>query len=239
VQIIPAIDIYGGNCVRLVEGDFANTTSYERSPFEAARQFAGAGARALHIVDLEGAKEGRIVNASTIVKIRELKDVDIQVGGGIRTDAAVEFLLRMKIDRVVVGSIAVQAPEIFASWVKRFGAETFCVALDLKDGQIAHHGWQQTDQSDFASTVSRLTQLGVKRILTTDIRRDGKLEGPNISLYKELVETFPSVEWIASGGVRSKEDIAALRATGATGVVIGKALHEGRVRLEELLEAPC
>ena len=239
MYIIPAIDIYRSQCVRLVEGDFTKRTSYARSPFAAAEQFVNAGARALHIVDLEGAREGRIVNAFSIAKIRVLKDVEIQVGGGIRTDAAVDFLLGMEIDRVVVGSVALRAPELFASWVARFGPDKFCVALDLKDGEIAHNGWQHTDPSDFTATVDRLSRLGVKRILTTDIRRDGRLEGPNITLYKQLVETFPTVEWIASGGVRGKEDITALHTTGAAGVVVGKALHEGRVRLEDLLEMPC
>ncbi|MBI1804975.1 MAG: 1-(5-phosphoribosyl)-5-[(5-phosphoribosylamino)methylideneamino] imidazole-4-carboxamide isomerase [Ignavibacteriae bacterium] len=225
--------------MRLVEGDFTKKTTYLRSPFATAEQFSLTGARALHIVDLDGAREGRIVNAFSIAKIRLLNDIEIQVGGGIRTETAVEFLLGMGIDRVVVGSVALRSPELFASWVKKLGVNRFCVALDLKDGLIAHSGWQQTDASDFAAIVHRLIDLGIVRILTTDIRRDGRMEGPNIDLYKELVEKFPTVEWIASGGVRSKEDVAALRTTRVAGVVIGKALHEGRLRLEDVLEESC
>src|SRR5258706_725759 len=157
MQVIPAIDIYRNRCVRLTEGEFAHKTTYSTTPFAAAEQFTRAGARALHVVDLEGAREGRILNVISIAKIRLLKDVEIQVGGGIRTEESVRFLLDMGIDRVGGGSVAVRAPELFASWIKNIGAYRFCVALDLKDEMIAYIGWEHTDAPDFTSTVNRLT----------------------------------------------------------------------------------
>lgn len=235
MQIIPAIDIFENQCVRLTGGVFASRKDYSLDPYEMARTFVRAGASHLHIVDLEGAKDGRVVNWSSIEKILSLEDVAVQVGGGIRTEEEIERLIGLGAKRIIIGSIAVRSQELFYSWVKRFSPKLFCVALDLKDGKLAFEGWQQFDSSDLPGVILRMIDLGIDRVLSTDIRRDGLLAGPNLDLYRKLIGDFPAVEWIASGGVRSEEDVQALEEAGVAGVIIGKALYEGKIKLNELL----
>ncbi len=236
MQIIPAIDIYQNQCVRLTGGDFSSRTDYKLDPFEVASKYAKAGAQWIHVVDLEGAKNGAMMNLPAIVQIRTLKDTKIQAGGGIRSDADVERLITIGIDRVLIGSIALRSPEILERWIERFGGNRFCVTLDVKDGALAYNGWQSVGTQAIDDVVPRLIDAGVNRFLSTDIRRDGTLAGPNVQLYSSLVQKYPGVEWIASGGVRTKEDIQALSATGVSGVVVGKALYEGTIILEDVLK---
>jgi phosphoribosylformimino-5-aminoimidazole carboxamide ribotide isomerase len=239
MQVIPAIDLYGGRCVRLREGKFSLRTDYGTDPCDFARKFADAGAARLHVVDLEGARAGRVMNWPTIARLASLDVALVQAGGGIRTEEDVARLLDAGVDRVVVGSVALQSPETVKGWAERFGAWKFCVAVDVKDGDLASNGWQTTGGATLAEVVTAMSGLGIRRFLSTDIRRDGTLSGPNVPLYQGLVKDYPAVEWLASGGVRSQEDVRELSSAGVAGVVIGKALLEGTLRVEELLEPPC
>ncbi|HLX12310.1 MAG TPA: 1-(5-phosphoribosyl)-5-[(5-phosphoribosylamino)methylideneamino]imidazole-4-carboxamide isomerase [Bacteroidota bacterium] len=239
MQIFPAIDIFNGRCVRLTEGLFSQQKNYDVSPRDMAEQFAAAGAKQLHVVDLEGAKEGHVVNWDALTQVLAVQGISVQVGGGIRTEDDVQRLLNLGAKRVVVGSLAARSPETLSEWAKKFGPESFCAALDLKDGKIATNGWQDSEEFSLAKFVASMANIGVVRILSTDIRRDGLLAGPNISLYRELVTGFPSMEWIASGGVRSKEDIVELATTGVEGAIIGKAIYEKAIPLDELFRTVC
>ncbi|MBI1807119.1 MAG: 1-(5-phosphoribosyl)-5-[(5-phosphoribosylamino)methylideneamino]imidazole-4-carboxamide isomerase [Ignavibacteria bacterium] len=239
MQIIPAIDIIEGQCVRLVEGEFSTRTNYSNDPAVMAEQFLRAGARHLHVVDLEGAKEGRVVNWKSIERILSVKGLEVQVGGGIRADVDIDRLLRMGAARVVVGSVAVRSPETVKPWAEKFGAETLCIALDLKDGRLAYDGWQNVDARRLSDVVPVMLQSGINRFLSTDIRRDGTLAGPNLELYSMLVRTYPQAQWFASGGVHSVENVRALKSIGVAGVIIGKAFYEGTLRVEELIGASC
>ena len=237
--IIPAIDIIQNSCVRLTEGSYSSVKNYTISPEDMGKEFLNSGATHLHVVDLEGAKQGNVVNWNALRAIRKLKGMILQFGGGVRSDVDVIRLIDIGVDRIIVGSIALLSPDILQEWIDRFGSERFCVALDFKDGNIATHGWQQVSQSKYADVVPALLKIGVKNFLSTDIRKDGMMSGPNVELYKNLVGTFPSACWYASGGVHSPEDICQLKTTGVAGAVIGKALYEGKLRLKDILELQC
>ena len=237
--IIPAIDIIQNSCVRLTEGSYSSVKNYTIAPEVMAKEFIDAGATHLHVVDLEGAKQGNVINWDALLAIRKLKGITLQFGGGVRSDADVHRLIDIGIDRIIVGSIALLSPNILQQWIERFGSERFCVALDFKDGNIATHGWQKITHSTYNDVVPGLIKIGVKNFLSTDIRKDGMMSGPNFELYKNLVSTFPSADWFASGGIHSLEDILQLKTTGVTGAVIGKALYEGKLRLKDILEMQC
>jgi phosphoribosylformimino-5-aminoimidazole carboxamide ribotide isomerase len=234
VQIIPAIDLYRGRCVRLTKGEFSVRTEYDTAPRELAKRFADAGAELLHVVDLEGAEAGRVMNLPTILELVALRATAIQTGGGIRASAEVGRLLDAGVDRVVLGSVAAESPELVREWALAFGADKFCVAVDLKNGGLAYHGWQTTGGAALSDVVPAMTGLGISRFLSTDVGRDGTMNGPNLGLYRDLVKKYPAVEWLASGGVRSNDDLRELSATGVSGAVIGKALLEGTLRLEDV-----
>ncbi len=239
MRIIPAIDIYQGLCVRLTGGAFDARTEYPLEPASAAKAFDQAGAQYLHVVDLEGAKGGRVVNWTSLERIRAETGMVIQVGGGVRTEEEVERLISLGFDRIIVGSIALQAPGLLASWIGRFGPEKFCIALDVRDGAVASAGWQQLNGVTIRDVAPQFIGMGMRLFLSTDIRRDGTLAGPNVRLYSELVGEFPEVEWLASGGVRSIDDVPLVAKTGVAGIIIGKALYEGGIRLEDLKEFLC
>jgi phosphoribosylformimino-5-aminoimidazole carboxamide ribotide isomerase len=239
MQIIPAIDIIGGRCVRLIKGDYFTASTYPTDPREMVERFLQAGARHLHVVDLEGAKTGRVINWKTLEGVASVRGLDIQMGGGIRTAFDVERVLALCVSRVVVSSVAIKSPETLEHWATRFGPEKFCVALDLKNGSLMVDGWQTRGMQNLTSAVERMIDLGISRFLSTDIERDGTLSGPNLQLYRTLSQVYPDVQWVASGGVGSLSDIQALRETGVAGVVIGKALHDGLVKLEELFGEEC
>lgn len=237
MQIIPAIDIYDGQSVRLLKGDFRAATKYATEPEVTARRFAEAGARQLHVVDLEGAKAGSIVNWKTLEKLGSIKELEIQGGGGVRSEKDIEGLLKIGMARVVIGSVAIRSPQTARAWAARFGPNQFCVALDVNDGSLMTGGWQTTELQSLTAAIVDLRESGITRFLSTDIQRDGALTGPNIPFYASLVQKYPDLEWLASGGVRSCEDLAALKSAGVAGVVIGKALHEGTLNLKEALKA--
>jgi phosphoribosylformimino-5-aminoimidazole carboxamide ribotide isomerase len=232
MQVIPSIDIYSGKSVRLTEGKFTERTEYEITPVDMAMRLKEAGARSLHLVDLEGAKGGRVVNWKAFADIAAL-DLDIQVGGGIRTEEDLKRLFGMGVSRVVLGSLAAKDPETVTLWASLFGPQHFCLAMDLHGDQLATEGWQEKGEK-YTKWLQAMKSSGFRRFLSTDVAHDGKLQGPNFDLYAKLQRENRDVEWIASGGVGSMGDLAKLCSLGLFGVVVGKAIFEGAISLQEL-----
>lgn len=238
MQLIPAIDLRDGRCVRLLQGDFERETRYSVDPVQLAEHYRELGARALHVVDLDGAKRGVPMNLPVIRRMRAAAGVSVQLGGGIRARASLEEALEVA-ERAVIGSLAVGEPELVASWLSELGAERLTLALDVRlaeDGtpMIATHGWTRASTLSLEAAIDRFAAVGLKHVLCTDIERDGALTGPNVELYRECVRRWPGIEFQASGGVRDAGDLAALAATGVAATVSGKALLEGRLKPEEI-----
>jgi phosphoribosylformimino-5-aminoimidazole carboxamide ribotide isomerase len=236
--LIPAIDIRGGRCVRLLKGDFGAETRYDVDPIELAARYRDLGARWLHVVDLDGAKRGEPVNLALIARMRAAAGLDLQLGGGVRTRAHLEQAAAVA-SRVVVGSLAVDEPELVAGWLTELGAERLTLALDVHvdpNGTplVVTHGWTKTSTLSLAAAIDRYAAAGLEHVLCTDISRDGALTGPNTALYRDCVTRWPGIAFQASGGVRDASDLAALAATGVAATVSGKALLEGRLKPEEI-----
>ena len=237
--LIPAIDLLNGACVRLFQGDFGAETRYEHDPATLLERYRSLGAPWLHVVDLDGAKDGRLVNRALIGSLARFAGIHLQVGGGIRSADAVEDLLAVGVQRVVVGSAAIEKAEEVAGWIDRFGPDRICLAFDCRlDGHGAPkprtRGWTEGAGIDLWTAVAPFTATGLKHVLCTDIARDGTMTGPNTALYHEAVSRFPHLQWQASGGVRDAHDLKALEETGAAAAVSGKALLESRITSEEL-----
>jgi phosphoribosylformimino-5-aminoimidazole carboxamide ribotide isomerase len=232
--IYPAIDIYQGNCVRLQQGNFASQNVYSDSPSTVAQSFENAGLTSLHIVDLEGAKAGHIVNWEALDSILEIGSLRVQVGGGIRTRQDICRLFDAGAARVVIGSLAVESPHIVQDWIREFGTERFVIAVDVRDGAVAHKGWLERAHLTPSAFVDTMSRAGVSSFLCTDINLDGMLEGPNLDLYRSILTEFPSIQLIASGGVSQMADIENLAGVGCYAAVVGKALYEGRVTTDQL-----
>lgn len=232
--IIPAIDIYQGKCVRLRQGRFRDQTVYSESPVDVARSFRDAGFNYLHIVDLDGAKQGQVTNWKSLEQILALPGLKAEVGGGVRSNGDLQKLLQMGVDRVVVGSIAVTLTSLVKKWIQDVGSRRIAIALDVQKGTIAHSGWQEQAEYSPNTFLLDMVNAGATTFICTDIDRDGMLEGPNIDLYKEIRQFFSSIELIASGGVSSLQDIEMLAKAGVSGVVVGKALYEGKIELTAL-----
>lgn len=239
IQIYPAIDMRGGKCVRLYKGDYDQETVYADSPFDMAKQFADAGASFVHMVDLDGAKDGERVHAADVIRVAKELPVKVQIGGGIRSMEDVRFYLENGIDRVIIGSLAIREPELVASFIEQFGADRIVIGLDAKDGMVATHGWIETSDQKATDVGKYFVERGAKHFIFTDIATDGTLQGPNIAANKELAAAT-GAEIIVSGGMSSLEDIQAVKAASNDstigGVIIGKALYTGRFTLEEALE---
>ena len=233
--ILPAIDLYEGQAVRLLKGDYAKKTVYSDSPVGVALDFKAQGASAIHIVDLEGAASGKTPNRETILKIKKESGLFCEVGGGIRNMETVKSYLDSGIDRVILGSAAVKDPAFLEEAVREYG-EKIAVGVDLKDGKIAIHGWTETADTNVDSFFSRLQKIGVKTVICTDISRDGAMKGTNLELYRDLSKRY-SLDLIASGGVSSLEDVKELRKMDIYGAIIGKAYYTGAIDLKEALEA--
>jgi phosphoribosylformimino-5-aminoimidazole carboxamide ribotide isomerase len=238
MQLIPAIDIRDGRCVRLLQGDFARETRYDVDPLDLAMRYSDLGAQWLHVVDLDGAKRGAPVNLGVVERIRERGDLLVQLGGGIRDRASLDRVLAIA-DRAVIGSLAVTAPELVEAWFAELGPERFTLALDVRIGAdreaaIATHGWTRASAATLASTVERFLSAGLQHVLCTDIDRDGAMTGPNVELYADCVRRWPTVQFQASGGVRDATDLAALAATGVAAAISGRALLEGRINDSEI-----
>jgi len=237
--LIPAIDLRQGRCVRLLKGDFRAETRYELEPHELLGRYRALGASWLHVVDLDGAKDGSLANRSIVMALASQPAVSVQVGGGVRSAETVHDLLAHGVDRVVIGSTAVERPREVAAWIARFGPERICLAFDVRldgDGvpRVRTRGWTEGGTLGLWEAVALFDGSGLRHVLCTDIDRDGALAGPNLDLYRETLRRFPELAWQASGGVRDAADLAALARIGIGAAVSGKALLEERMTSEEL-----
>jgi phosphoribosylformimino-5-aminoimidazole carboxamide ribotide isomerase len=235
VILYPAIDIRGGRCVRLIEGDFARETAYDADPTDAARRWVDAGAEWLHVVDLDGAVEGTPVNRDAVKRIRAAVAVPMQLGGGLRTLTDLEDLFAAGIDRAILGTVALRDPELVISAVARWG-DRIAVALDARDGKLATDGWLGQTEARAVEVAQKLATAKVRHFIFTDISRDGTLAGPNLESLGELVRAVEAGV-IASGGISSLKDIEAAAQSGASGAIIGRALYDGRIDLAEAITA--
>jgi phosphoribosylformimino-5-aminoimidazole carboxamide ribotide isomerase len=237
--LLPAIDLRQGRCVRLYQGDFAAETRYELAPHELLQRYRALGASWLHVVDLEGARDGVLANRAVIVALASQPAVSLQVGGGVRSAGVIDDLLRNGVERVVVGSAAIERPAEVAAWIAQFGAERLCLAFDVRlDGQseprVRTRGWTQETTVTLWQALEPFSRSGLRHVLCTDIERDGALTGPSLALYAEARRRFPELAWQASGGIRNAADLEALARLGVAAAVSGKALLEERITSEEL-----
>ena len=234
MQIIPAIDIIDGKCVRLTEGDYAQKTIYNEDPLEVAKAFEAAGIQRLHLVDLDGAKAGAVKNWKVLESIALNTKLLIDFGGGIKTNDDVALVFEIGATLATIGSMAVANPTLFLSWVKTYGADRFFLGADVKDNHIAVNGWMQTSNIAIESFISDYLAQGISNIFCTDVSKDGRLEGPSTALYQSLIQLFPNLNLVASGGVSSLQDLETLKAIGCAGAIVGKAIYENRISLESL-----
>lgn len=234
MELIPAIDIIDGQCVRLTKGDYAQKTVYRNHPWEVAKEFVTYGFKRLHVVDLDGAKAKHIVNSEVLQKITTETSLTVDFGGGIKTDEDIEKAFASGAKMVTVGSIAVTNPELFLSWIKKYGADRMILGADVRNGKISINGWKEDSSEDLLPFLRKYVDAGVTNVLCTEISKDGTLQGPAIDLYKRIMQEYPNLHLIASGGVSSIDDIKALEAAGIPAVVFGKAIYEGRINLKEL-----
>jgi phosphoribosylformimino-5-aminoimidazole carboxamide ribotide isomerase len=234
IEIIPAIDIIGGKCVRLSQGDYAQKTVYNENPLEVAKMFEAAGIRRLHLVDLDGAKTHHIINYKTLESISSKTSLVVDFGGGIKSDDDLRIAFECGASMITGGSIAVQKPEIFGQWIKNYGGEKIILGADAKSGKIAVSGWLETTEIELIPFVEKYLQQGINKVICTDIDKDGMLLGPSITLYKEMLEKLPDIYLIASGGVGSLRDVEMLNEAKIPAVIIGKAIYEGKIHLKDL-----
>ena len=234
IQIIPAIDIIEGKCVRLSQGDYAQKKIYNENPLEVAKQFEDAGIKRLHLVDLDGAKKGTIVNQKVLEVIASKTNLVIDFGGGIKTDADIQSVYNAGASIATVGSIAVKKSELFFSWLKKYGAEKILLGADVKNEKIAVAGWTEQTEISIFDFLKTNFENGVKSLFCTDISKDGMMQGASIDLYKKIKEKFPEINLIASGGISSLKDIDDVINAGCSGVIIGKAIYEGNIQLTDL-----
>ncbi len=234
IEIIPAIDIIEGKCVRLTKGDYDTKKVYNDDPLEVAKMMEANGMRRLHVVDLDGAKSQHIVNYNIIERIADHTSLVIDFGGGIKTDEDIDIAFGSGASLVTVGSVAVKEPELFGEWLEKYSPAKVILGADVKNGLISINGWKEEAGDQLMPFLERYINKGVENVLCTDISKDGMLEGPATELYSEIMKQFPDIHLIASGGVSCIEDIEALDKAGIPAVVFGKALYEGKIKMEEL-----
>ena len=234
MEIIPAIDIIEGKCVRLTHGDYSQKKIYNEHPLEGARQFEDAGLKRVHLVDLDGAKEGSVKNWKVLEAIAGKTAMVIDFGGGIKSEKDVRIVFDSGAALATVGSMAVKEKETFVQWLQTFGAEKFLLGADVKNEKLTISGWTEQTEIWIYDFIEEYIQKGVKQIFCTDVAKDGALEGPSTELYKSIIEKFPDLHFIASGGVSSLDDVYALQDIGCKGVIIGKAIYEGRIKISDL-----
>jgi len=234
MEIIPAIDIIDGKCVRLEQGNYDKVTLYHKEPLEVAKRFQDAGLKRLHLVDLDGAKAGAVKNWKVLENISGKTSLIIDFGGGIKTEKDVEIVFNSGAALTTVGSIAVKNEEEFLKWLIKFGADKFLLGADVRNEKIAVSGWQETTEVWIYDFIQKYLEHGVKQIFCTDITKDGKMEGPALELYKNITSKFPELFFIASGGVTSLSDLEELREIGCRGAILGKAIYENKISLNDL-----
>lgn len=239
-MMIPAIDLINGQVVRLYQGDYEQKTQYQYTPKERQQAYFQAGAKVMHFVDLDGAKDSNKRQLSTLKSVVNHPEMIIQVGGGVRCEQDVIELLELGADRVVIGSLAIKQPELVAQWLNKYGSEKIVLALDIKIDEngkktLPTHGWIQDSGVVLEDLLAMYQNAGIKHVLCTDISKDGTLSGTNVALYKELTSAYPDIAWQASGGIGSLADIEALIPTGVNGVILGRSLLEGKFTLEEAI----
>ena len=234
IELIPAIDIIEGQCVRLTKGDYDQKTVYRDSPAEVAKEFEEIGFKRLHVVDLDGAKSKHIVNSDVLHRITTDTQLIVDFGGGIKTDEDIEKAFTAGASKVTIGSIAVTNPDLFMGWLEKYGAERIILGADVRHGKVSINGWKEDSSEDLLPFLKKYVDAGVKNVLCTEISKDGTLTGPAIELYQSMMTAYPELHLIASGGVSSIDDIKALEAAGIPAVVFGKAIYEGKINLNEL-----
>ena len=234
IKLIPAIDIIDGKCVRLSQGDYATQKVYNENPLEVAKEFEAHGLTRLHIVDLDGAASHHIINYRILEQIASRTSLIIDFGGGIKSEEDLSIAFNSGAEMVTLGSIAVKQPELFLSWLQKFGSERIILGADVKEKRIAVQGWLEDSGEELLPFLHKYTKEGIYKVLCTDIKCDGMLQGPSIELYKEVMQEFPQMDLIASGGVSCLQDIIDLQEAGIPAVVFGKALYEGHITLKEL-----
>lgn len=234
IELIPAIDIIDGKCVRLTKGDYDTKKIYNEDPVSVAKEFEAHGIKRLHVVDLDGAQSKHIVNDKVLSRIAHETSLIIDFGGGIKTDEDVARAFDAGAHMITIGSIAVTDPERSMNWLHTHGSEHIILGADVRQGMISINGWKEDSQESLIPFLGRYLKEGIRNVLCTDISKDGMLQGPAIDLYREIMQHYPECHLIASGGVSSIEDIRALEAAGVPSVVFGKAIYEGKIKLEEL-----
>lgn len=234
IELIPAIDVIDGKCVRLSQGDYQSKKVYNENPVEVAKMFEAHGIRRLHVVDLDGAASKHIVNYKVLEALAGQTSLVIDFGGGIKSDEDLHIAFESGAQMVTLGSIAVKEPDTFGRWMEVYGSERIILGADAKDGKIAVNGWLECSRMELMPFLDEYIRKGVTNVLCTDISRDGMLNGPSIHLYKEIIQAYPDLHLIASGGISGMKDIEALEEAGIPAVVFGKAFYEGRITLQDL-----
>lgn len=235
IELIPAIDMIDGKCVRLTQGDYDSKKIYNEDPLEVAKMLEDHGIRRLHVVDLDGARAGHIVNYRTLERIASRTSLIIDFGGGLQQEDDLEIAFESGAQMVTAGSIAVKNEPLVMSWIEKFGSNKIILGADAKEKKIAIHGWKETTDKELIPFIQNYYEKGITKVICTDIQKDGMLEGPALGLYKEIKEAVALIYLIASGGVSSIQDIEALDEAGIQGVIFGKALYEGKIQLKDLL----
>jgi phosphoribosylformimino-5-aminoimidazole carboxamide ribotide isomerase len=234
MRIIPAIDIINGKCVRLTQGDYGKMNVYREDPVEVAKEFEDADLEYLHLVDLDGARKGRVTNWKIIEDIQAETSLKVDFGGGVKTAEEVEGLLELGVEQINVGSLAIKDPELFISFLKKYGATNFILSADVRDDKVQLSGWTETSNMSIYDLIAALEKQGLQYVTCTDVNADGMLEGPNFGLYKKLKARFPGLKINASGGISSIDDLDELKYQKLHGAIVGKAIYEHKIRLTDL-----
>jgi phosphoribosylformimino-5-aminoimidazole carboxamide ribotide isomerase len=234
MDIIPAIDLIDGKCVRLSQGDYDRKTVYNENPLEVAKMFEDHGIKRLHLVDLDGAKAHHIVNHKVLEAIATKTQLVVDFGGGLKTDDDLRIAFECGAQMITGGSIAVKSPDVFEAWIEKFGAERIILGADVKDEKIAVTGWTEDTDQMLLPFLANYTEKGITKVICTDISKDGMLQGPSVELYKKVLQAFPGMYLVASGGVSSLRDLDILAEAGLPAVIFGKAIYEGRIDLKDL-----
>ncbi|MDE6077950.1 MAG: 1-(5-phosphoribosyl)-5-[(5-phosphoribosylamino)methylideneamino]imidazole-4-carboxamide isomerase [Muribaculaceae bacterium] len=236
IEIIPAIDIIDGKCVRLSQGDYGQKTVYSTTPLEMARLYAEHGVKRLHLVDLDGAKASHPCNLTSLREIASEQLLSIEWGGGIKSREHLDEVFKAGSDYAIIGSLAVKQPELMEEWLKEFGGEKIILGADLRNGKVSVNGWLEDSELTIDDIISRFIPFGLKEAIVTDISKDGMLAGPNVELYKGLQNRFPEITFTVSGGISGIDDIRSLNSLGLPRVIVGKAIYENRISLSDLRE---